>query len=199
MADTAPPEPVTLAEAKLNLRVDGSDEDARITSLIVAARQAVERMTGLVLTPRTVTETVPTLGRSIDLIAWPVTAITEIRHPDADGALAVLPSDQYRVSLKRRPVRIIPASFNWGLAPGWNCWPFDRHHHHRERLPVEIDIEAGYATPDDVPEAIKQAMHLLIGHFYTNRSAVDAGVRAAAVELPLGVEALLDSDNLQYV
>ena len=57
--------------------------------------------------------------------------------------------------------------------------------------PPHPPSEAGYATPDDVPSAVKQAMHLLISHFYTNRSAVEAGVRAAAVEMPLGVEVLL--------
>ena len=45
---TVPPagEPLTLAEAKLHLRVDLNDDDALITALISAAREQVEFLTG---------------------------------------------------------------------------------------------------------------------------------------------------------
>ena len=47
-------EPVTLAEAKLHLRVDGSDEDALITRLISAAREQCEQELGRALADPTV-------------------------------------------------------------------------------------------------------------------------------------------------
>lgn len=195
-------EPVTLAEAKLNLRVTSPDEDARITSLIVVARQKIEADTGLVLTPRAITETVARLGESLTLNSWPITSVDGILYPSG-GVMTALDSSAWMVSLKRRPVRIIPAAFNWGLGGvdcGWGGGLWGRHDlHHHAVLPVEIDITAGYPTPDDVPETVKQAMHLLIGHLYTNRSAVESGLRAAAIELPMGVASLLDSFTLDYV
>ena len=36
-------EPISLADAKAHLRIDGSDEDALLTALIAAARMFVER------------------------------------------------------------------------------------------------------------------------------------------------------------
>jgi uncharacterized phiE125 gp8 family phage protein len=183
-----PPEPLSVEEVKLNLRVDVDDEDALIEGLISVAREHVEDYTGLVLTPRTITETAATLGHWIDLAAWPVTNVLEIRYP-LDSVMAALPGSAWAISLRRRPVRILPVAPFWGLPPAsWGLAPSARA---RTTLPVEIDVQAGYGTPAEVPFTIKQAMHLLIAHLYMNRGAAEVGTRAAAVEVPFGVEALL--------
>ena len=174
-------EPISLAETKAQLRVDGSDDDALIGSLILAARQHVEDYTGLVLVPRTITETAPMLGRCIDLASWPVTAVTAIRYPAA-GVMTAMDLAGIAVSYKRRPVRILPATWGWGLGmPAYAAVP---------QLPVEIDVAAGFAAAD-VPATARQAMLLLISHWYGNRDAAEVGQRAAAIELPFGVEVLL--------
>lgn len=175
------PEPISLDEAKLNLRA-GDDEDANISDLIVAAREHVEDYTGLVLTPRAITETAPRLGRWIDLASWPVTSVDAIRYP-LHGVMTALADGSWLSSLTGRPARIAPASFGWGVG--------FLHADRAAALPVEIDITAGFATPADVPSTVKRAMHLLIGTWYVNREADVVGRSAAAVELPTGVKLLL--------
>ena len=63
---TTPPlaEPLALADAKAHLRVTSSDEDAMISTLIIAARRHVEQATGLALI---------TQGWSVFLDRWPCT------------------------------------------------------------------------------------------------------------------------------
>ena len=178
--DTPPPEPLSLDQAKAQLRDTPSEDDDLIRGFIVAAREYAEAYTGLILTRRTVTETAPQLGRWIDLASWPIASVDAIRYPAA-GNLTDLAEGSWCASLKRRPVRLLPAAMGWGVGPSWqDCG-----------LPVEIDLTAGFETPDDVPETVKLAMLMLISHWYANREGVEVGLRAAAVEVPFGVEALL--------
>ena len=177
------PEPISLEEAKANLRVDITDDDGLISGLIVTAREYIESEYDLVLTPRSVTETARKLGSFIELVSWPVSAITVIRYPLV-GVMTPITGTPWLVSFKKRPVRLLPAAPGWGVDV-WStgCQP---------ALPIEIDIEAGFADPADVPQTIKQAMHLLITHWYTNRSAAEVGARAVSVAVDFGVKALLE-------
>ena len=181
----APPEPLSLDEVRLNLRQPPVQQNDRLTALIVVAREYVEEETGLVLVPQLVTETARELGRWIELASWPVTDVTEIRYPVA-GVMTALPDGSWQASYKRRPVRILPIAWGWGVASGFGARCYGP-----ATLPVEIDVQAGYATPDEVPMRVKQAMHLLIAHWFTNREGVETGQRAAAIEVPLGVGDLL--------
>lgn len=182
MSTLPPDEPLSLEEVKANLRVTSLDEDDLIEGLIAAAREHVEQVTGLVLTAREVVQTAADFGRyGLDIRAWPIRSITSVGYVDTHGTAQTLTSVGYVASLVQRPVRLVPA---FGTA-----WPS------LAGLPaaVVITLQAGYATPVDVPAPIRQAMHLLVAHWYANRSAVIAGGQAAAVEVPMGVAALLAS------
>ena len=52
--------------------------------------------------------------------------------------------------------------------------------------PAAITFTAGYGSPSDVPAAIRQAMLLLISHWYDHRSAI-----ADPAATPQAVDALL--------
>jgi uncharacterized phiE125 gp8 family phage protein len=112
----------------------------------------------------------------IQLTRAPLLSVQSITYLDGRGISQGLDLATVRVSLGS-PGSIFPA---YGKA-----WP--------NTLPVNdaivVRYTAGYgATADTVPESIKAAIKLCVGHLYENREAV--GVLTFS-ELPLGVSALL--------
>jgi uncharacterized phiE125 gp8 family phage protein len=73
-----------------------------------------------------------------------------------------------------------------------NGWikPVDDWPTHMETMnAVKVTFVAGYGAASAVPAALKSAILLLVGHWYTNREAVMVGESVA--ELPLAVSALV--------
>lgn len=182
---TAPAvEPITFDEAKAHCRVDVDDDDALISSLIVAARQHVENVTGRQLITATWALTLDCWPCWIDvprapLLSTPAVAITYL---DTAGATQTLATDQYRVHAPSGPTA---ARGTIERAYGVS-WPSL----YGVSNSVTVTFSAGYgASPDTVPQAIRQAMLLLIGHWYINRENVITGM--TATELPQAVNALL--------
>lgn len=76
-------EPVTLQEAKDWCRIDVSDDDALITSLIKAARIICEQYSGLSFVTKTVTAILVNGLGNIDLPYGPVTG--DVTYTETDG------------------------------------------------------------------------------------------------------------------
>jgi uncharacterized phiE125 gp8 family phage protein len=176
---TAPAvEPLALAEAKAFLRVEHGDDDALIAALIAAARQHVEAATRRALinqTWRLVRDAWPDDGRIAALPA-PLRQVTAARVYDAAGAAHTISPSVFVVDTAAAPgvLAFFPGTL---AAPG------------RARAGIEIDIETGYgAAAANVPEPLRQAIRLLVSHWYENRAVVVAG--NTMTELPAGVAAL---------
>lgn len=156
---TAPvAEPITLAEAKAHLRVDVIDDDAYITALIVAARQAAEHATGRALMPQTWELALDAFDDVILLPRPPLASVTSVTYIDADGVTQTLAS--YLLDDHSQPARLLPA---YGAD-----WPTTRE----QANAVLIRYSAGYADAASVPQPIKSWMLLHIGMLYENREAV---------------------------
>lgn len=165
-------EPISLAQAKAQCRVLHDDEDMLIGALIVAAREWVENFTGQVLVARPVAQRFDGF-RNLTLHAWPIAddATVAVRYIDGTGASQIV--EGARVVLSNNSAKVAPAfGSSWPAAYG----------------PVSATIEAGYASPVDVPQSLKQAMLLLVAHWYANRETVNVG--NVTSELPFTVEAL---------
>jgi uncharacterized phiE125 gp8 family phage protein len=154
-------EPVTLEEAKLSARVSGIDEDGLIESWIILARELVEIDSRRALLAQTVKLYMDRLPeRTIYLERPPVQSVTSIQYVDTDGSLQTLSATKYVTDLVSEPCRLTPA---YGI-----IWPFTRW----QTNAVTITFVAGWAAVNLVPERAKQAIKLLVGHWYRNREAV---------------------------
>jgi uncharacterized phiE125 gp8 family phage protein len=168
-------EPVTLTEAKLHLREDGTDQDSLIEGLITAAREYVES-TGRLLMPCVVRQYFDCFpeGDYLRLSPLPIRSIASVGYLDSDGDTQAI--TDYTADVVSEPARLQEPETGWPVTDDVvnAAW---------------VDINAGYTSASAVPRALKQAILLLVGHWYENRESVVVGTTTA--ELPLAVETLM--------
>jgi len=186
---TAPTEePVTLSEAKLHCRVDGSDDDALLSSLIAAARAACEVLARRAFVTRTLDYRLASwpAGRSIVLPLPPLVSVTSIAYTDEDGVAGTVPSTDYVVYSQVEPGLIVlkPVA-SW---PAATLMPGPA---------LVVRYVAGFGAAAAVPAEYKHAIKLTVGHWYENREAVVVGAMVA--KLPLAVKDLLTQDRVSWV
>lgn len=193
--------PVSLAEAKLHLRVDYSDDDTLIEGLIRAATEHLDGWAGILgrcLAEQTWRQDFDRFSRLLCLPLGPVISITTVTWRNAAGQVSTVASSDYDLRTDaggRAVVRFDDAySFPGGL--------------HESRA-VAVTYRAGYPTIPEVPEVpgdgeedpgtpaiparstvpdpLKIAILLLVCHWYQNREAVGD----PQSELPFAVNALI--------
>jgi uncharacterized phiE125 gp8 family phage protein len=173
---TAPAtELITLAEAKQHCRVEVSDDDTYITSLIRRARAHAEHKAGRSFGAQTLRMYLPAFADEVVLTNGPVNAITSVTYKDAAGATQTASASLYYLDRT-------DADAVLRLVPG-QTWPTTTE----RRDAVEITYTAGAWTV--APEGAIQYMLLLIGTMYAQR---EADAERAATTLPFA-EGLLDA------
>ena len=175
---TAPAvEPLSLGEAKAFLRVEHADDDQLIAALIAAARLHVERQTQVALitqTWRMAFDRWPAHGR-IAARPAPLKALAGARVYDSEGNAHAIDTQAFVMDIGASMLAFVP----WAM-------PVPT----RIAVGIEIDITAGFGdTAADVPEPLRQAIRLLVAHWYENRGLVAAGSQSTA--LPVTVAALV--------
>lgn len=186
-------EPVTLEEAKLFLRVDHTDEDDLISSIITAARVWAEEYTQRAFVTQTLTLLLdkfpgghmflPELAvfnvnsSVIYLPRSPVASVDEIRYIDTEGTQQTV--SNFRADTDSEPGRII-AEFG-------DVWPPTRP----VTNAVEVDFTAGYGAASAVPDGIKAAIKIMVENWYSIRQPVVIGTTAQSI--PYSAESLLGS------
>lgn len=177
-------EPVSLTEAKLHLKVDGTDEDGLIGALIGTARETVEGICRRALVTQTwdlVMDEFPECDE-IKLPYPPLQSITSIQYTDQYNVTATFASTNYIVDAYGEPGRV---KLVYGAA-----WPGNTL---TVMNGVKIRFVAGFGAAAAVPLKYKQAILLLVGHWYAHREEVADNTNL--MEIPLGVNALLWMDR----
>jgi uncharacterized phiE125 gp8 family phage protein len=171
-------EPISLTEAQAHCRVDSSDDADYLTALIEAARDYAEWFQGRTYITRVYELSEKYVaGEAIALIRGPVQTVDAVSAADSDGVLTALTDDEYTVDMYQHIPTVTVSSVPTGT------------------LGIVIEYTAGYGDePSDVPQRIRQAILLLIGHWYEHREAVVKGGQKD--ELPHGVAALLNMDDI---
>ena len=171
-------EPVTLAEAKIHLHYDATDQNDRIEALIKAARSSCEVETNRAMITQTWVLQLERFPSSvIDIPLPPLQSITSIAYVDSNGDSQTIDSDNYQLDTVSEPGRIAPAS---------GCsWPSTNSDY---LAAVTITFVAGWTEAANVPDEIKQAIYLFVGHWFDNLSEVN---EVQTYEMPAASKMLL--------
>jgi uncharacterized phiE125 gp8 family phage protein len=172
-------EPITLAAAKQFIRVEHDDDDDVISALIAGARVHVEAQTRRALITqswRLTRDVWPDIG-CLPVLPVPVRTLDAVRIYKSDGTTLPLDLAGFALDKAAAPARLAFTQ----IAPPAPQRPI---------AGIEIDVTCGYGDAGtDVPEALRQAIRMLVAHWYENRGLIAIGSEIAV--LPQTVAALI--------
>jgi uncharacterized phiE125 gp8 family phage protein len=174
-------EPVSLAEARSQCRIDGTDSDGDLNRYIIAARTLIEEYTGTKLVSQTVLMQASRFCDLIDLPTAPIISVSSVKYLDTTGVEQTLDTSVYEL-------------VNTGLDPQIRLkinqtWPSARP----VSDAVRVTATVGYST---VPESLRAAMLMLIAQWNDERSSISSVRQSVTSDggvptLPNTVDALL--------
>jgi uncharacterized phiE125 gp8 family phage protein len=173
-------EPIELPEAKLQCRIDIDDDDALVLGYIETARTHVENATNRQLITATWEMALDYWPMSIDIPRSPLQSVVSVQYVDTAGTTTTLATNQYRWRATTGPF-----AARGRITRGYGVsWPSLQ----AVTDPVIVRFTAGYGDyGQDVPAPLRQAILMLVGHWYINREAVGT----VGEEIALAVEALI--------
>jgi len=179
--------PVSLATAKLHLKVQHSADDELITLMVKAAARAAEQQLNRALMTQTWQLVVDAFPAAEFRLEKPrVQAISSITYVDPAGTQQTLGADAYTLDADLLPGWVLPAL--------GTSWPATRE----QANAVRVTFVAGYGSdPTALPEDVRAWVLLQLGASYRNREAFAAGISVS--ELPNRFhDALLDAERLYW-
>jgi len=154
-------EPVTLDDIKPQLRIelDDTDYDDILSPLIPAARQWCEEYQNRAYITQTL---------ELALDVWPCRDYIELPRPDLQGVTSIAYTDDEGVTITWASSNYLVDDYAFVArvvrrkGVGWPSICLATVNG------IKVRYVAGYGGADDVPERIKQAIKLLVIHWYEN-------------------------------
>tara|TARA_R110000824_G_scaffold249118_1_gene438063 strand:- start:155 stop:730 length:576 start_codon:yes stop_codon:yes gene_type:complete len=178
-------DPITLEEAKDQCEVDYPDRDDYITRLIKTAVSFVdgEGILGRAMVSQTWAQWVGQSPGVVRITMGPFIDLTGVSYYDTDGALQVANAADFEVRLDGDFVNVRPKN--------GKAWPAAQS---RDDA-IKIEFTAGYGTAADVPDNIKHALLLMVGHWFKEREAAS---ELSLKDIPMGVDALIGVERVGW-
>ena len=172
---------VSLADAKMQLRVDDTNEDSLITSLILAATQHAQSYCNRLFINTTVTAYMDKFPDTPILLKnGQVSALTSIKYFSTLDTELTWATTEYEYDIKSIPARV--------AAKSTKSYPTVAE----KMNAISLVYQVGWADASQVPEAIKHALYLIIGRLYNERED-------SVFRLPTASQNLLNSYRLNYL
>jgi len=157
-------EPITATELKAHLRIDHTDEDTMISSMITAARQIAEEYCQRTFITSTWKLYLNSFNQNTDTIELPMGQVLSVVGIDYAVSAAhdtEWDSANYYTGLET----------DIGLIVAKDGWPDNE-----DEIPngIEIEYTAGYgALASNVPQAIKSAILIIAADLYEHRETFE--------------------------
>lgn len=204
---------VTLDEIKQHLIVDHDEDDVLITRYVLAAIAHAEAHCDRSFRVRRFQVTGDCWPCDGVLLQYgPVRRVDEVNYYDTDGTQQTLDTSLWRVLPSRHGQRLVfysstpsterrPDAVSIKYLAGYGALPGSSPD--GQGLPYTLPIVLG---GDDgsrldvnarLPDNVKHAIYMLVGHWYENRETVVVGTASSPV--PMAAEALLDLERVRGV
>lgn len=146
-------EPVTLTEAKVFLRVDGTTDDALITALIVAAREKGEEISRRAYVTQTLEETVDSWCLNFKVARPPLQSVTSVKYKNFYGTESTW--TDYILDTYSQPGVILFSTLPGDILQKTGA--------------ITVRFVAGYGAAAAVPQRVKNSILALVMFWYETR------------------------------
>lgn len=153
--------PLTIEVVKDHLNIDDSDRDALVTQMIMSAVSFIDGLgvLGKAMMTQTWGQWYPASPSEAVIRMLPIQSIDAVKYYDTDGVLQTATLADFELQSAGEWAIVKPVS-------GASWPPADS----REAA-IKIEYIAGYGDANDVPDAIKQALLMLVAHWFENRES----------------------------
>jgi uncharacterized phiE125 gp8 family phage protein len=178
--------PISLAEAKAQMRVESSDDDAIIQRLIASAVAFVDAQgaLGKAMITQTWGQWLSPNPGTVYLSLGPVQSVSAIKYYDVDGALQTATLADFNVFGTPNRISVSPKS--------GKAWPVTQT---RDDA-IKIEYIIGYGSSStSVPETVRHALMMLVAHWYDMR---ETATEKQMYDLPYGFSEMIGIERNQW-